>query len=57
MMELRRQRSCLYKYKVENNTFTPMQMAINNRTGLTLTNQTEFLGSWKECKEELFQKE
>ena len=31
-------------------------MAINSRTGITLTNPTEILGRWKEYGEELFQK-
>ena len=36
--------------------FTPKQMAINSRTGITLTNPTEILGRWKEFGEDLFQK-
>ena len=31
-------------------------MAVNRRTGVTLTNLTEILGRWKEYGEELFQK-
>ena len=31
-------------------------MAINSKTGITLTNPTEILGRWKEYGEELFQK-
>ena len=42
--------------KVRNNTFTPKQMAVNSRTGITLTNPTEILGRWKVYGEGLFQK-
>ena len=31
-------------------------MAVNSRTGITLTNPIEILGRWKEYWEELFQK-
>ena len=55
MTEPRSQGSCLTKEISKNNTFTPKQMAINSRTGITLTNPTEILGRWKEYGKELFQ--
>ena len=42
--------------KSKNNAFTPKQIAVNTRTGITLTNPTEILGRWKEYREELFQR-
>ena len=42
--------------KEKKTAFTPKQMAVNSRAGITLTNQMEILGRWKEYGEELFQK-